>query len=246
MIHPNPNLHSIKDSILRKLQNAGIAGLNIQLIKKNFANVDTNHLTAILNELEKENQIVTLKHAATSHHYFLKEILDTHIATLTNYIETQFFLKTDLISIKSIHKDIKIYLKNEYSKHATQIIIDKLINEHILIPLKYANNFLYTHISKLIPYTTQKQTTQINRDKVLSAYNKLVKTSRGIKTVEIYKLQKELNVPIKQLWNFIMDENSSGNAELHKGDLSESTEEARLAAIEINGGKFLLVKFKNE
>lgn len=241
-------LEAKKEKILQKLESADTKGLGIS----NFGG-KTDFREKAIKALLEENMIAFIK-ISRNNKYFTRQHFDTVIDfynSTINVIENKVFLDVDLLQGKHIRKKVNEHLEKEKGLFLAPVYntaFNQLINEKKLIELTYSKpKKLYALYSKLVDKTVAEDVASkdaLTRDDVLRAYNKIKQKSGGISTVEIYALKKELKVSIESLHDFIIEEAKAGKAELHKGDWSKSSEQVRSAVIEINGGKFLLVKIK--
>jgi hypothetical protein len=78
---------------------------------------------------------------------------------------------------------------------------------------------------------------------LLQAYHDLV-LRNGFPDVEIAELQQELGIPIPEVATQILEERDAGRAVLSFGDWSLASEKTRLAAIQIDGERYLRVRFQ--
>lgn len=81
--------------------------------------------------------------------------------------------------------------------------------------------------------------------KLLEAYRQLVRR-HGFPDVEIFELNEVLGLPSPEVRTQILSEYESGRAVLSFGDWSLASPETRSAAIEINGDRYLRVRFQDE
>ncbi|MBF0342855.1 MAG: hypothetical protein HQL06_01365 [Nitrospirae bacterium] len=128
-------------------------------------------------------------------------------------------------------------------RNDAQAAIKRLVEDGKLLELKHGRSTLYLHVSsiKQPEPVTNKQV--LTKEQVLTAYKKL-RDESNFEYVELYKLIKELSTTREQLEKILLEESRLGNAVLNEGVWSDSSEEARAAAINLKGTLRLQVKYK--
>lgn len=120
-----------------------------------------------------------------------------------------------------------------------------LRQEGRLMVLKGSGRTFFAHadrIRKNLPEMVMNHDDIAGR--VKAAYPR-VKSNFGFSDVRISDLQKEADVPMDELKEFLLKESRPGGvAQLGKGDWSLSSEEVRSGAVTIDGTPFLMVRIK--
>ena len=80
---------------------------------------------------------------------------------------------------------------------------------------------------------------------LLDVYRQLVQAI-GFSDVEVFELHQRLGIPLPELKAQILAEREAGRAVLSFGDWSLASPETRSGAIEINGDRYLRVRFQEE
>lgn len=228
-------IEKTKQEILQKFREVGEVGLN-----KSSLNLKSPVKKEAFNEILKNRQIANIggKKAV----YVLKEFYRP-LEIASEIIEKISFGQMKLFSRSFFEKQCPTgKIRNEANR-----AIELLVKEKKLLKFRYRNYYLYIHVSALssvdIP-TAPDEPIESKRPKIISAYEKL-KRNTGFSNVEIYKLHQESGVPLDALKQFILDECRRGTAVLTTGDWSLSSEATRSGCIELDGIRYLLVRFLN-
>ncbi|MES0337132.1 MAG: hypothetical protein SFH39_12360 [Candidatus Magnetobacterium sp. LHC-1] len=226
-------IEKAKVDILNSLSDAGESGLNKGKLGK-----DAKIRNTALDALIKAGEVVNIG-SVRRNLYVLKEF-DNTLERAYDIIDRETSSKPKLFSEAAI-KEMKALPAGKIREHA-QAATDLLVKEGKLLKLKYIR-ILYLNVSsiKQPEPVTNKQV--LTKDRVLEAYKKLREETK-FEYVELYKLIKELSTTKEQLQEILLEESRLGNAVLNEGVWSDSSEEARAAAINLKGTPRLQVKYK--
>lgn len=252
-----------KVEILEQLRTAGEKGRT-----KSALNVKSEARKQALSQLEKERVVGNLGNFGNSKSiYVLAEYykpLEMAMAEIHACIRKNGLTLTG----KGKFKDIKTY--SAVKKHFDNAL-DYLINEKKILRVKAGRNYSYLAVEPVLTELglgTAVQTRQSEfadspapavesspslasasappvQDytlQVMPAYERLKRRTR-FSAVDIYALHQESGVPLEELKHWILQMRRIGRAELFFGDWSLSSPEERTGAIEIQGERFLLVRF---
>lgn len=242
---PKTDIETHKKTIIQKLQEAGKKGLT----KSRLGIKSSSGLKAqALKDLEKSEAVVNLG-SKTKSFYVLQEF-NKPLEMACEHIETKLnYDKIDLLSKSKIDKMLKgvpAAVKKKIDE-----AIKTMVNENRFLKVKQGRNTLLLFVPAVLNQLpdgricskTPEKPDKLNRETVLEAYKK-VSQRAGFSNIEIYELQKELNIPMEVLKEFIIKQNEQGRVILTKGDHSLYSEEIRSAAVEISGISYLLIRFK--
>lgn len=131
--------------------------------------------------------------------------------------------------------------------------IQLFLSENKLLTITHGNGTYFLHASPILEtlsftqVSPEKEETppflELTKEQVLEAYQ-TVRQRIGFSNVEIYELQQELDAPMEQVKDFLLEESRQGRAVLGLGDWSLSSEETRSGAIYLRDKPHLLVRFK--
>lgn len=240
------NLETQKESILRKLQDAGSAGLG-----KTKLGITKTNMQAF-NELRESGAIANLGSPSKTC-FVLKEFynplekacdeIEKLLKTPMKPNELKALLMTKLITSLPVGS-----IRNK-GKDAVEF----LLNGKKLLRMKVGNGIYLLHVSMIEFYLSLekpiyekieevKDTVDIDRADVLSAYEK-IKQQKGFSNIEIYELKKELGVQMETLKSLLLEESKNGRVVLSLGDWSLSSENVRSGGVVLDGRPHLLVRF---
>jgi len=239
-----PDLETHKKNITLDLQEAGEKGLT-----KTGLNIKSPIKIQAFKELENSKAIANLGSSRKT--FYVLQEFNKPLKMACEQIEKK--LKPDIIEILSKSK-IKEMTKSVPGAVKKKIddAIKILVNEGRLLKVKQGKNFLFLYVpavlkqlpKAMISNESSEQMPELSREQVIEAYKKVSRRA-GFSNIEIYELQKELNVPMEVLKEFIIKQNQQGKVILTKGDWSLSSEEIRSGAVSLDGVSYLLIRFKD-
>lgn len=237
--------------ILEQLKKAGPKGLTKhQLGVKRPKSVKGLALEA----LEKESKIGNLGTHRKNRYVLVQHYKPFEIACelVDHNAKAAGIIKSGALFLL-IRKDLAKGCEGEVRKKVDEAI-NRLVMDQKLVKLRRGRSRYFLHSDILrevlaeqaeIPAfeTADPEPPSIKRGDAFTAYLR-VRNYLGHSKVEIFELQQEMDVPMDQLANFLLEENSKGKVVLSRGNWSRASEAIRSGAIEINGQPHLLVEFK--
>ncbi len=236
------DLESHKQDILNRLREAGTKGLSKTGLK--IGNESTPKAQS-LRQLEETREIANLGRKGRTR-YVLQEF-NVPLETAYEIIEEKSANGKPILFSRTKLKELAKGCPANVAKKLDEAI-DWLVKEKKLFKLTSGNTVFFMHsvsLRSLLPPEPEEKIAppELDREQVLKAYYK-VKQRVGFSSVEIYKLQQELGVPMDQVKVFLLEESRQGKVMLSTGDWTVSSEEIRSGAIYLLGKPHLLVRFK--
>lgn len=227
-------------TILERLAAAGPDGLNKGGLKLPSRNSRAGKLyDQALKRLEREGHIGNLGTSkrpryVTAEHFKPLEIAYEQIAARTEEAGARLSSRTSLTK----------GLRGAAKKKADEAL-KLLVNEKVLLRLKWAGRPVYLHMSALPKQAANGATgeKQLDHEAVRRAYRETV-GHFGYADVPIFELHRRLGGDLEALKRSLLAACRSGEAVPGVGDWSLSSEQERAAALYINGHPHLRIRLK--
>jgi len=243
-----------KASVLGKLREAGAKGLSISKFgpKSKKARELLDRTLADLEAHKSVTRVVASGRAT----YYLSQF-GPGLESVCDKLERQAREAGGLLLSK---EDLKGTLMKAEIPFFTAALC-RLLGEKVLIKLQHVarrkrsgserETDFYLHRASLQEKTTETFRPESSDGRfssgaklLLQVYHDLV-LRNGFPDVEIAELQQELGIPMPEMNTQILAEREAGRAVLSFGDWSLATEKTRSGAIEIDGDRYLRVRFQS-
>lgn len=243
-----------KASLLGKLRKAGEKGLTLGKFGLKSKNARAL-LEPALAELEA-NKLVTRAVASGRAVYYLSRFAPG-LESVSGKLERQARESRGLLLSK---EDLKRALGKAEIAFFTPALC-RLLGEKVLVKLQHAARGKRNGSERETDFYLHRATLQEKMNEtfrpepaggsfssggrgLLQAYQDLL-LRNGFPDVEIAELQQELGIPMPEVNARILEEREAGRAVLSFGDWSLASEKTRSGAIEINGDRYLRVRFQS-
>jgi hypothetical protein len=248
----SPDVDGLRELLLRKLRQAGTAGVAV-----NEFGYKTQRSRALLDralaELMAAEKIVGF-HEGRRAICFLPQFAPT-VESVRHKVE-QIAREAQVTLLSK--NDLSSALMPAERMFFTRALVG-LLAEKVIIKLSYIGRTknggaqkemdFYMHTSglrELIAATyPEAGPPPFTPLKLLEGYRRLVQRN-GFPDVEIFELHESLGLPLPEIRAQILAEYEAGRAVLSFGDWSLASPETRSGAIEINGDRYLRVRFQDE
>lgn len=235
-----PTLDEARKAVLDKLTAAGATGA-ASLITAAVKGPRRSFLVQALAELEAEGAIgVDRRKKAVK--YFLKEFAPQlpSVAAVAAKLERLSALKHPaLLTAPELKKSLAAPEK-PFSGEAVQA----LESSRRLVRLSHGKAIVYAHgdsLRAILGAEVKEEPPPISPEAIRRAYAELVQR-KGFIDVEIAALQRQAEVPLAELKDWLRAEHAQGRANFFTGDWSLSDEATRAGVIELRGERYLLVR----
>ncbi len=242
----------LRETLLKKLQQSGTAGVEITDFDYKTRKVRAL-LESALSDLVAVGNISRIDDGRRAF-YFLPQFAPTVESVRYKVERAAREAQVTLLSRKDLSSGL---LPAERSLFTRALV--GLLAEKALIKLNHVSRAkktgaqremdFYMHTSGLreLVATTYPETAPppFTPPRLLEVYQQLVQRN-GFPDVEIFELHERLGLPLAALRAQILAEYEAGRAVLSFGDWSLASPDTRSGAIEINGDRYLRVRFQDE
>jgi hypothetical protein len=245
-------VEALQEALLRKIQQAGTTGVSIRDLDSTTRKARAL-LEPALAELMARGKLVRIDDGRRAY-FFLAQFAPTVESVRHKVERTAREAQVTLLS----RNDLSSALLPAERPFLTQVLVG-LLAEKALIKLSHHGRArkggaqremdFYMHTSglrELVAATyPESAPPPFTPPKLLEVYQQLVQRN-GFPDVEIFELNERLGLPLDFLRAQILAEYEAGRAVLSFGDWSLASPETRSGAIEINGDRYLRVRFQDE